>query len=46
MTEYGERLLEKIKEFGDHYNIERIRDAINYAENAHKDQKRKAANPM
>lgn len=45
MTEYGERLLEKIKEFGDHYNIERIRDAINYAENAHKDQKRKSGEP-
>ena len=45
MTEYGENLLKKIEECCAHYNIEKIRTAIEYAENAHKDQKRKSGEP-
>lgn len=45
MTEYGEKLLKKIEEYGAHYNIEKIKAAIEYSEEAHKDQKRKSGEP-
>ena len=45
MTVYGENLLKKIEECCAHYNVERIKSAIIFAEEAHKDQRRKSGEP-
>jgi len=45
MTVYGENLLKKIEECCAHYNVARIKEAILFAEEAHKDQRRKSGEP-